>query len=84
MKEEEEKEGEEEEEGGNGGGKTPPRENRFQTGTIPTPRKHHSAKSMCCQVRDQKGPNHTAHCSQPWRSLEMRTSSLIFFLGQDT
>lgn len=70
MKEEEEKEGEEKEEVGNGEGKTPT-ENRFQTGTIPAPRKHHSAESTCCQVSDQKGPNHTGHCSQPWRSMEM-------------
>lgn len=69
MKEEEEKEGEEEEVG-NREGKTPT-ENRFQTGTSPAPRKHHSAESTCRQVSDQKGLNHTGHCSQPWRSLEM-------------
>ena len=57
MKEEEEKE-----EAGTAGGKTP---------TIPAPRKHHSTESTCCQVSDQKGPNHTVHSSQPWRSLEM-------------
>ena len=70
MKEEEEKEGEEKEEGGNEGGKTP-RENRLQIGTIPAPRKHHSTESTCCQVSEQKGPNHTVHSSQPGRSLEM-------------